>query len=296
MHRRLPLIPLVLAACLAVAPAAAAKAPAAVVADPEISWVRVGLVTPAPGQPATLANRIVVRVRVVHRPLGEAAADVRTVGAVTVVLSRFAGERDYTVGGGTAARVLPVLADPIGVVYRVVLNQRQSDAVRTTSEAGDLRALVLVDQRATAKGRAPAIGNALSLAAAKAFAVGLPLPADAPPLLERRRAEAVIGTDADGRALVERVRIGLSGGRTLELRPGDPLDPTGAPSPLDGTARVLGSDGAVLGEVAAPAGFTLAVRPAGDQPGTLVWPALEVPGLEPIAAGSAALRAPSPKR
>lgn len=296
MHRRLPLIPLVLAACLAVAPAASAKAPAAVVADPEISWVRVGVVTPAPGQPTALANRVVVRVRVVHRPLAEAAADVRTVGAITVVLSRYEGERDYTVGGGTAARVVPVQADPIGVVYRVLLNQRQSDAVRATSDAGDLRALVLVDQRASAKGRAPAIGNALSLADARAYAVGLPLPADAPPLLERRRAQAVIGTDADGRAIVERVRIPLSGGRLLELAPGDPLDPTGAPSPLDGKVRVLGADGAVLGELPAAAGFALAVRPAGDQSGTLTWPALEVPGLEPIAAGSVALRAPSPKR
>lgn len=296
MHRRLPLIPLVLAACLAAVPAALGKAPAAVVTDPEISWVRVGLVTPAPGQPTALANRIVVRVRVVHRPLAEAAADVRSVGSITVVLSRYEGERDYTVGGGTAARVLPVLADPIGVVYRVTLNQRQSDAVRATSEAGDLRALVLVDQRAAAKGRAPATGNALSLAEAKAYAVGVPLPADAPPLLERRRAQAVIGTDADGRALVERVRIGISGGRTIELAPGDPLDPTGAPSPLDGTVRVLGPDGAVLGEAPAPAGFTLAVRPSGDQSGALVWPALEVPGLEPIGAGTATLRAPSPKR
>ena len=294
--RLLLLIPVLVV--LALTPAAAgakAKAPAAVVADPEISWVRVGVVTPAPGQTSPLAGRVVVRVRVVHRPLGEPAPRVRTVGAVTVVLSRYRGERDYTVGGGAAARVVPVLGDPLGVVYRVVLNRRQSDAVRRASDDGVLRALVLVDQRATAKGRAPATGNDLSLADAKAFAVGLPLPADAPPLLERRRTSAIIGTDADGRARVERVRIPVSGGRVLEIAPGDPLDPTGAPSPLDGTLRLLAADGAVIGEAAAPAGLTLAVRPAAGRRGVLSWPALEIPGVEPIAAGRSRLTAPRPR-
>ncbi len=295
MRHRLLLI-LALGSLLAApAAASAAKPPAAVVADPEISWVRVGVVTPAAGQSSPLAGRVVVRVRVLHRPLGEPAPGARSVGAVTVVLSRFRGERDYTVGGGAASRVVPVLAGPLGVVYRVVLNPRQSAAVRSASDDGALRALVLVDQRTTARRRAPATGNAISLGDAKAFAIGLPLPADAPPLLQRRRAEAIVAADAGGRAIVERVRIPVSGGRVLELAPGDPLDPTGAPSPLDGTLRLVGPDRAVLAEAPAPAGLTLAVRPTGAPRGTLAWPVIELPGLEPIAAGTARITAPRPR-
>ena len=51
-------------------------------------------------------------------------------------------------------------------------------------------------------------------------------------------------------------------------------------------------DGAKLAELPAPAGFSLAVSPTGRQRGTLVWPAFEAPGTEPVVAGTALLSAP----
>ena len=154
MRRRLIL--LILLAFGLLTPVAAARPPAATVGEPAVRWVRLGVVTPAPGEASPLAGRVVVRVLVHHRGLVDAAVGTQTIGSLTVVLSRFEGDRNYSIAGGAAAHALPVLTEPIGVVYQVVLAARQSASVVAAGKAGTLRSLVLVDQRAKARGRAPA--------------------------------------------------------------------------------------------------------------------------------------------
>ena len=293
------LLPLLLVlGLLAPAVASAAKAPAGTVGKPTVTWVRLGVVTPAAGETSSLAGRVVVRVLVRHAGIEDAAPGLQSVGTVTAVLSRFEGDRNYSIAGGTASQALPVLTEPIGVVYQFVINGRQSAAVKQASTAGTLRALVLVDQRAKARGHAPARNGNFLQVESKATALPLPLPVAEPPFLSGGGRQIVIDADAQGRPIVQRVQVPISGGRVLQLTTGGraanglvPAD--GSAVALRGTVTILGADGAKLAELPAPAGFTLAVSPTGKQRGTLVWPAFEAPGTEPVEAGTALLSPPS---
>ena len=79
---------------LAPAVAQAARTPAADVAKPRIRWVHV-LQAPAP-------DGVAVEVLVHHAPLGAPATGTQVAGTVTVILSRFEGDRNHTIAGGTA--------------------------------------------------------------------------------------------------------------------------------------------------------------------------------------------------
>ncbi len=290
------LVLVVLLAVLSPAVASAAKPPAAVLADPAVTWVRV-VVRPAVGDATPGADRVVVRVLVRHAPVTDAAVGLRMVGSVTVVLSRFAGDRDYSIGGGAAARALPVLIEPIGVVYQVTLGALQSARVVAASQAGTLRTLVLVDQRGQARGHAPARSGMFAQSEATALAVPSLLAANAPPLLSGGARRVIIGADAQGYSIVRRVELPISGGRWLTLTtadlPANGLVPaSGAAATLAGTVTITGPDGSVLAKLPAPAGFTLAVRPKLPQRATLVWPAFDVPGSDPVLAGSALVLPP----
>ena len=297
MRRRLILLILLAFGLLAPVTATAARPPAAKVGEPAVRWVRLGVVTPAPGEASPLAGRVVVRVLVQHRGLVDAAVGTQTVGSLTVVLSRFEGDRNYSIAGGAAAHALPVLTEPIGVVYQVVLAARQSASVVAAAKAGTLRSLVLVDQRAKARGRAPARNGTFLQSDAEVRPLPLPVPTALPPLLAANGRRVVIGADAQGTEIVQRVDVPITGGRVLQLTTGGkaangrvPLN--GMPGALGGTVVILGADGAKLAELPALAGFSLAVSPTGRQRGTLVWPAFEAPGTEPVVAGSALLSAP----
>ena len=298
MLRRV-VLPLLLAfGLLAPAVAQAAKPPAATIGKPIVSWVRVGVVTPAAGDTSPLAGRIVVRVLVRHLGIPDAAPGLQTVGTVTVVLSRFESDRNHSIAGDTASRALPVLTEPLGVVYQVVINGRQSAAVQAASDAGTLHALVLVDQRGKARGRAPVRNGNFAQAEAKTVALPLPLPVSEPPLLSGNGRRVIIAADDAGRAIVQRVEVPISGGRLLQLTTGGttgnglvPAD--GSAGALAGTVTILGADGAKLAELPAPAGFTLAVSPNGRQRGTLAWPAFDAPGTDPVAGGTALLSPPA---
>lgn len=297
MHRRVILPFLLALGLLAPAVAQAAKPPAATIGKPVVSWVRLGVVTPAAGETSPLAGGVVVRVLVRHPGIGDAAPGLQTVGTVTVVLSRFEGDRNHSIAGGTASHALPVLTEPLGVVYQVVINGRHSAAARAAAAAGTLRALVLVDQRAKARGRSPERNGNFFQADAKLVDLPLPVPVAEPPLLSGNGRRIVIAADAQGHAVVQRVELPISGGRTLQLTTDGraangrvPAD--GSAGALGGTVTILGADGATLSELPAPAGFTLAVSPSGRQRGTLVWPAFESPGTDPVAAGTALLSPP----
>ncbi len=283
-RRRLVALVAVLVGLLAVPAVASAKEPAAGVQEPTVAWVKAG---------ALDDGRVVVRVRVRHAPLTSPAAGADSIGAVTVVLSRFVGDRDYTIGGSSASRALPVLDSPIGVVYRMILNPRQSAAVTAASTAGTLRGLVLVDQRATARGRTPARAGGFLRVTLRSAALGATEPPAAPPLLENGRTWAAIGADDTGRPFVERVVLGLPGGRRATIVLRTALDVAGGPTAVTGTVRVVDAAGAELGSAPVPAGMTLAVSPTGRERGTLVWPELLVPNVDPIPAGTSLLAPPS---
>ncbi len=298
MSRRV-LLPLLLALGLLVPTTAnAAKPPAATIGKPVVSWVRLGIVTPAAGQTSPLAGRVVVRVLVRHLGIPDAAPGLQTVGTVTAVLSRFEGDRNHAIAGGSASHALPVLTEPLGVVYQFTVNARQSAAVKAASDAGTLHALVLVDQRAKARGRAPVRDGNFLQTEAKTIALPLPLPVAEPPLLTGNGRRIIIGADASGRPIVQRVEVPISGGRLLRLTtggtPANGLVPAdGSAGALGGTITILGADDAKLAELPAPAGFTLAVSPTGKQRGTLAWPALAPSGTDPVDAGTALLSPPS---
>ncbi len=305
MVRRLLLaLPLVVALALAALPeAAVARQPAAAkVAEPRVQWVRVERIVPAAGEPTRWRDRVVVRVLVRHAPLADPAPGVRTIGTVTVVLSRYVGERDYSIGGGSSSFALPVVDRPLSVAYRIVLNGPQSANVRRAAAAGTLRAMVLFDQRAQAKGRAAALAGGFAQATPKLADVGAVLGPAVPPLLERGvRGRTIVGADRQGRPVVEQAEVALDAGRRLVLaipeaaRPVVPAD--GAAVALPGTIRILGPDGAQLAELPAPEGFSLAVRPTGvPTTATLTWPAVSVPGVAEVPAGALQLKPPSAKR
>lgn len=278
---------LALVALFAFPLAASAKEPAAGVREPVVAWVKAGTLDD---------GRVVVRVRVKHAPLTTPAPGTKSIGAVTVVLSRFVGDRDYTIGGSSASRALPVLADPLGVIYRMTLNPRQSAAVTAASTAGTLRGLVLVDQRATARGRTPARAGGFLRVELRTAKLGPTEPPAAPPLVENGRTWAAIGADDAGRPLIERVVLGLPGGRRATVVLRAPLDVAGGPTAITGTLRVTDSAGAELGTAPVPAGMTLAVSPTGRERGTLVWPELVVPNVDPIPAGTSLLTPPTTGR
>ena len=282
------------------ATAAAAKPPAATLQNPAVTWVHVGVITPAVGETSALAGRVVVRVLVRHAPIADAAVGLRTVGSVTIVLSSYVGDRNHSIGGGTAARALPVLIEPLDVVYQVVLNPAQSVTVVAASAAGTLHSLVLVDQRGKARGFAPVRSGTFLESVSTATAIAPQLVANAPPLLSGGGRHVVISANADGYSIVRRVEIPISGGRRLVLTTGDtpanglvPAD--GSAAVLGGAVTILGADGTTLAELAAPAGFTLSVRTTAPQRGVLVWPAFDAPGTDPVLAGKAVVLPPSVK-
>ena len=295
---RRAVLPLLLALSLLVpAIAHAAKPPAATIGKPEVSWVHLGVVTPGAGQTSPLAGRVVVRVLVQHLGIPDAAPGLQTVGTVTVVLSRYESDRNHSIAGGTASRALPVLTEPLGVVYQVVVNGRQSAAVQAASDQGTLRALVLVDQRGKARGRSPVRNGNFLQAEAKTIALPLPVPTTVPPFLSSNGLHVVIGCDGEGHPIVQRVDLPISGGRLLQLTTGGkaanglvPAD--GSAGALGGTVTILGADGSKLAELPAPAGFSLAVSPNGRQRGALAWPGFEAPGTDPVVAGTAVLSPP----
>ncbi len=282
------------------ATAVAAKPPAATLNNPAVTWVRVGVITPAAGETSPLAGRVVVRVLVRHAPIADAAVGLRSVGSMSIILSRFQGDRDFSIGGGSAARALPILTEPLAVVYQVIVNAAQSAAVVAASKAGTLRSLVLVDQRAHARGRAPARSGTFSQTDSKVTAIGAVLAANAPPLLSAGGRRVVTTANSDGYSIVRRVEIPISGGRQLVLTTGEtpanglvPAD--GSATALGGMVTILGADGAKLAELPAPVGFALTVGTKAPQRGILVWPALDVPGTDPVLAGRAVLQPPSVK-
>lgn len=278
MPRRLAPTILLALGLLVPAVAQAARPPAATVAKPQIRWVRVHQ-APAPGG-------VVVEVLVHHAPLGEPAVGAQAAGTATVILSRFEGDRNHTIAGGTAAWALPV--DALDVLYQVPLKPRQGAAAVAASEAGMLRALVLVDERVRARGRAAARnGDFLQTDATVANVAAIP--EAAAPYLTGNGRRLVIEADARGRQFATRAVIPVSGGRTLALALHAPIAATDDPVALTGTATVTGADGAVLATLPIPDGATLAVSPTGRHRAALVWPALAPEGADPVDGGSALL-------
>ena len=283
VSRRLSRLALAVFALVLPASALAAKPEAATVAKPTITWVKVHQ-PPAPGG-------IVVDVLVRHAPLADAAPGTQARGTVSLILSRYENERNRAIAAGSAAWTLPVVTEAVDVVYQVRLDARQSAAVTAASRDGVLRALVLVDERAKARGRAPAReGNFLQVDA-RVAAVAAP-PFAAAPYLTANGRRVVIDADPKGRQFATAVTIPVSGGRTLAIAAHAPIPATGEPGALTGRATITGADGAVLATLPMPAGATLAVSPTGRGRGTLVWPAFEAPGTDPVEAGSALLSPP----
>lgn len=289
--------PLLLALLVLLVPTAAAGAAqpsAGALKSPTVSSVRL--------TGAATTGRIAVQVLVRHAPIADPAAGTRSIGSVTVILTRFEGDRNHTIGGASAAHVLPILTTSLNVVYAMLLSARQSASVRRASHDGTLHALVLIDQRAQARGHAP--GRSGGFLQVSARLTGAPRHASlaAPPFLTLgARAKVIIGADAAGRSILERAEVPISGGRLLVLTTGGAagnglLSADGAASALKGMVHVLAADGQQLAVLPAPPGFTFAMHPQAPQAGVLVWPTFEATGTEPVAAGQLTLRPPSAKR
>ena len=266
-------ITLLLALGLVAPAAASAKPAAATVGVPVVGKVRI-VDVPAD---ATLphAGRVIVRVVVRHPALDRPAADVRTVGTTTVVVTRFTGDRNYAIGGGTAARALPVVDGTLAVVYQVVLSPEQSAKARAAARQGVLHVVVSVDQRAAAKGRAPASTGAFDQ---RDITLGAALPTETsatPPLLAKGSTIVAIDRSATGDAVAIVVDLPLSGGRRLRLDTGgtrrNGLVPFGGgDGALLGTATITDATGAVVATGAIQPGWILLrVSPTGRQRGTL---------------------------
>ena len=200
LRRAVPLLLLALA-LLAPAVAGAAKPPAATIGQPTVRGVHIAQITPVAGQTSSLTGRVVVRVLVRHLGIPDAAAGLRTIGTTTVFLSRFEGDRNHSIAGGTASRALPVLTEPLGVIYQFAIGKRQSAAVKAAANAGALRALVLIDQWGKAQGHAPMRNGNFLQTDASVLSVPLPVPVAAPPLLAAGRTRVVIGIDAQSRSV-----------------------------------------------------------------------------------------------
>jgi hypothetical protein len=258
-------------------PAAAAKPPAATVGKPSVTSIRV----------LRTADRVVVRVLVRHVALADAAPGARAVGTVTVVLARYVSERNRAIAGGSDAWALPV-ATGVDAVYEIAVRRAQTAAVEAAARDGVLRALVLVDERVVARGRAPARGGGFRERDVRIVDAPAPAPV-APPYLVAGGHVAVIDADAAGRQAIAAVTIAAGGGRTLVIAGRTPVPADGTGVQLRGRATLGGAPFAV------PTGLTLAISPTGRRRGTLVWPEVAVAGAAPVAAGSALL-APPPTR
>lgn len=273
---------------------ALARKPAAVVTTPTVSWVR-AVDVPAGGQAP--AGRVIVRVRIEHRPVKDPAPDAVSTGTVTAILSRYRGDRDYAIAAQTSSRVLPIVDSTLGVVYQMTLSAAHSRAVRDASRAGALRVLVSVDQRVNAKGRAPATRGTFVAQSATVGAVAGPVPLDPAPYFRTRLEQsAVVGADRKGTAVLESLTIAFGEGRRLGLVPKVPLA-AGGSTPLAGrTVRITGADGATVFEGPAPEGLEVVVGGVGRDLLTVrrpEWTPLE--GLT-IPAGETVLKAPKPRR
>lgn len=277
MPRLLLCILLAVLGLAAAGSAEAARPPAATVAKPAVTWVRVHRVE----------DRVVVRVLVRHGALRDAASGARAVGTVTVVLARYSGERNRAIAGGTDAWGLPV-ADGVDVVYEVVVRTGQTAAVEAAARDGALRALVLVDERVTARGRAMARSGGFREVDVR-IADAATLAPVVPPYLVAGGRSAIVDADAAGRPVITAVTIPVDGGRTLTVTGRTPVPADGASVQLRGRATI--GDAAF----AVPAGLTLALSPTGKRRGTLVWPEFTPPDGVPVTAGSALLE-PAPVR
>jgi hypothetical protein len=282
MPRRLLCICLAAFGLLIPPSALGAKAPAATVGKPRIESVRV--------LRADDSSRVAVAVVVRHAALGDVAVGAQGVGTATVVLSRFVGDRNFSIAGGTASWSLPTVG-ATAALYVVTLNAKQGKAVEAASTDGVLRALVLVDERVRARGRAPARNGNFDQRDARVVPVAT-APVALPPLFTGGGRRVAIGADARGRSFVESATVPVSGGRTLVLTPQALVPTSGEPATLGGKVTLLGADGAVLTTFAAPPGITFAVSPTGKRRGTLVWPAFQPEGADPIDAGTALLSPP----
>lgn len=279
------------------APAAEALArkPAAVITTPTVSWVRV-VDVPAGGR--SPAGRVLVRVRIDHRPVAQAATGTVLTGTVTAILSRYRNGRDYAIAAQTSSRVLPVRETALGVVYQMTLSAAHSRAVRDASRAGALRVLVSVDQRANAKGRAPATRGTFLAQSATARGLTGPIPIDAAPYYRRARGaqSAVIGADRRGRSSLETLSIALGDGRRLELARRAPVADDGNIALAGRTVRIVHADGGVAFEGPGPEGLAATVGGASREVLTVRVPAWTPLEGVTIAAGETTLRAPKPRR
>ena len=279
------------------APAAEALArkPAAVVTTPTVSWVRV-VDVPAGGRAP--AGRVLVRVRIDHRPVQQAAPGTVLTGTVTAILSRYRNGRDYAIAAQTASRVLPIRETALGVVYQMTLSAPQSRAVRDASRAGALRVLVSVDQRANAKRRAPATRGTFIAQSAKAGRLAGAVPLDPAPYFVRARGgqSAVIGADRRGRSSLDALTLALGDGRRLELARRVSVADDGTVALAGRPVRIVGADGSIVFEGPGPDGLTVVIGGTSRDVFTVrvpEWMPLE--GVT-IAAGETTLRAPKPRR
>jgi hypothetical protein len=274
---------------------ALARSPAAVITTPTVSWIRV---VDAPTSGRAPAGRVLVRVRIEHRPVRNPAPGAVLTGTVTAILSRYRGGRDYAIAAQTASRVLPLRDAALGVVYQMTLSAQHSRAVRDASRAGALRVLVSVDQRANAKRRAPATRGTFLARSAKVTTATGDVPLDPAPYYLRSRGtqSAVVEADRPGRSTLASLSVALGDGRRLELVQATRLA-AGGTTPLVGRAvRLLTSDGTVVFEGSAPEGFEVVI--GGAKRDTLTvrrpeWAPAE--GLL-LPAAETVLRAPKPRR
>ena len=295
-------ITLILCALLAAPAAAAAKPVAATVGVPVVEKVRVVDVEPVTSGPALPhQGRVLVRVTVRFPALGQPAPGLRSVGTVSTILSRFTGDRDFAIAGGTAARALPVTTGPLDVVFQIALNPAQSAKARSASSAGVLRALISVDQRANAFGRAPASNGAFEPRSLTVVAAIPPETTATPPLLVNDGASVAIDVNPAGDAIVLGATVPLGGGLRLHLDTGgirqNGLVPAGGgDGSLKGSATVVNRNGTELARGPVAAGLVLLrVGTTGLQRGRLVIGAMTI-GAYAIPAQTIVLSPPSTRR
>jgi len=273
---------------------AAARTPAATLTTPTVSWVRV---VDVPTGRSAAAGRVVVRIRIQHHATGAPAPDVVLTGSVTAVLSRYRNGRDYAIAAQTASRVLPVRAAPTGVVYQLVLSPAHSRAVRSAAAAGALRTLVSVDQRANAKGRTPVSRGTFVAGSASVQRLTGSVPLDPAPLYRAARGQSVV-VEATRRGTPQLVALTLAvgGGRTLEIVGPVGIGEDGRAALNGRPARLAAADGTVLATGAAPAGAELQIGGNLRERARVSWPEWILGEEATLAAGEAALTAPTPKR
>lgn len=299
MPRRLVVICLLALGLIAPA-AAGAKPPAATIDAPEVRTVRILDVRPAGG---VLPNegRVLVRVIVRHAPLRAPASGVRSVGTVTAIVTRFTGDRNYAIGGGTASRALPIAEHGLDVAYLIVLSADQSRKARVAARQGVLHIVVTASQRASAKSRAPASNGGFDQRDITLAAAAPNQTSSVPPLLANGSARVAVDVDRKGDAVVLTADVPVGGGRWLHIDTGG--------TPEHGLVPAGGGDGALIGSaiLTDASGAEIArgrieqgqvlfrVSPTGRQRGTLTWGVLTL-GAVAVEPGRIVLSPPTTAR